>query len=61
MFLPDLPQLINLDLSEDEIVLVDGPECGLNKTLNKADFGELFRFVFFLFAFLFPVKVKTLL
>ncbi len=43
MDLPDLPQLINLDLSEDDIVVVESPECGLDKTLQEQDFGDFFR------------------
>ncbi len=43
MDLPELPQLINLDLSEDEIVCVDSPESGLDKTLNEVEFGDFFR------------------
>ncbi len=46
--LPDLPQLINLDLSEDEILVVDSPQNCLDKTLQEHDFGDLFRFVNFL-------------
>ncbi len=41
-----MPQLINLDLSEDKIVCVDavvGDVSSLDKTLQEADFGDFFR------------------
>lgn len=46
MDLPEMPQLINLDLSEDKIVCVDavvGDVSSLDKTLQEADFGDFFR------------------
>ncbi len=46
MDLPDLLQLINLDLSEDEVVNVENVEAdmlALDQTLQEADFGEFFR------------------
>ncbi len=52
MDLPDLPQLINLDLSKDEILCVDDVDAScLDKTLQEADFGDFFRYVRILFFF----------
>ncbi len=50
--LPDLPQLINLDLSEDKILVVDSPQNCLDKMLQEHEFGDLFRFVNFLLFFM---------